>query len=47
MRDIFEKIGDTKGTLDAEIGPINERNGKDTKEEEEIKKRWQVYTKEV
>ena len=46
MRDIFEKIGDTKGTLNAEIGPINERNGKVTTEEE-IKKRWQVYTKEV
>ena len=44
-RDIFKKIVDTKGTLHARMGTIKDRNGKDLKEAEEIKKRWQEYTK--
>ena len=39
-RDLFKKIRDTKGTFHARMGTIKDRNGKDLKEEEEIKKRW-------
>ena len=45
--DLFKKIGDTKGTFHAEMGTIKDRNGKDLTETEEIKKRWQEYTRNV
>ena len=38
-RDLFEKIGDIKGTFHARMGMIKDRNGKDPTEAEEIKKR--------
>ena len=44
MRDLFKKIGDSKGTFHARMGTIKDRNGKDLTEAEEIKKRWQEYT---
>ena len=31
-RDLFKKIGDTKGTFHAKMGTIKERNGKDLRE---------------
>ena len=31
-RDLFKKIGDTKGTFHAKMGTIKERNGKDLTE---------------
>ena len=40
-RDLFKKIGDTKGTLNTKIGKIKERNAMDLTEAEYIKKRWQ------
>ena len=40
-RDLFKKIRDTKGTFDAKMGTMKNRNGKDITEVEEIKKRWQ------
>ena len=40
-RDLFKKIRDTKGTFHAKIGSINNRNGRDLTEAEDIKKRWQ------
>ena len=43
-RDLFKKIRDTKGTFHAKIGTINDRNGMDLTEAEDIKKRWQEYT---
>ena len=43
-RDLFKKIGDTKGIFHAKMGPIKDRNGMDLKEAEDIKKRWQEYT---
>jgi len=43
-RDLFNKIGDIKGTFHAKIGIIKDKNGKDLTEAEEIKKRWQEYT---
>ena len=39
-RDLFKKIGDTKGTLHAKMGTIKGRNGKDLKKADEIEKRW-------
>ena len=46
-REIFKKISDTKGTFQAKMGSIKDRNGKDLREAEEIKKRWQKYTEEL
>ena len=44
-RDLFKKIRDTKGTFHAKMGLIKDRNGMDLTEVEDIKKRWQEYTK--
>ena len=46
-RDLFKKIRDTKGTFHAKMGSIKDRNGMDLTEAEDIKKRWQEYTKEL
>ena len=43
-RDLFKKIGDTKGTFQARMGKIKDRNSKDLTEAEDIKKRWQECT---
>ena len=37
---LFKKITDTKETFYAEVGTINNRNGMDLTEAEDIKKRW-------
>ena len=42
----MKKIRDTKGTFDAKMGTIKDRNGMDLTEAEDIK-RWQEYTEEV
>ena len=39
-RDIFKKIRDTKGTFQAKMGSIKDRNDRDLTEAEDIKKRW-------
>ena len=44
-RDVFKKIRDTKGIFFAKMGSIKDRNGMDLTEAEDIKKRWQEYTK--
>ena len=46
-RDLFKKIRDTKGIFHAKMGSIKDRNGIDLTEAEDIKKRWQEYTKEL
>ena len=46
-RDLFKKIIHTKGTFHAKMGPIEDRNGMDLTEAEDIKKRWQEYTEEL
>ena len=46
-RDLFKKARDTKGTFHAKMGTINDRNGMDLTEAENIKKRWQEYTEEL
>ena len=45
-RDLFKKIRDIKGTFHAMMGTINDRNGMDLTEAENIKKRWQEYIEE-
>ena len=42
-RDLFKKIRDTKGTFHIKMGTIQDRNGMDLTEAEDIKKRWQEY----
>ena len=46
-RNLFEQIGDTKGTFHARMGMIKDRNGMALTEAEDIKKRWQEYTEEL
>ena len=46
-RDLFKKIRDTKGIFHAKKVSIRDRNGMDLTEAEDIKKRWQEYTKEL
>ena len=46
-RDLFKKIGDTKGTFHARMGMKKERNSKDPAEAEEIKNRQQECTEEL
>jgi len=46
-RDFFKKIRGTKGTFHAKMGTIKDKNGMDLTEAEDIKKRWQEYTKEL
>ena len=43
-RDLFKKIRDTKEAFHAKMGTINDRNGMDQTEAEDIKKVWQEYT---
>ena len=45
--DLVKKIRDTKGIFHAKMGSIKDRNGIDLREAEDIKKRWQEYTKEL
>ena len=46
-RDLFKKIRHTKGTSHTKMGTIKDRNGMDLTEAEDIKKRWQEYTKNL
>ena len=46
-RGLFKKIRNTKGTFHAKMGSIKDRNSMDLTEAEDIKKRWQEYTKEL
>ena len=46
-RDLFKKIGDTKGIFHAEMGTIKDRNGMDLTEAEDTKNRWQENTEEL
>ena len=42
--DLSKKTGNIKGIVHARMGTIKDRNGKDLRESEEIKKRCQEYT---
>ena len=47
-RDLFKKIRNTKGMFQVRMNTIKERpKGMDLIEAEEIKDRWQEYTKEL
>ena len=46
-RDLFKKIRDIKGTFHAKMGSINDGNGMDLTEAEDINRRWQEYTEEL
>ena len=46
-KDIFKKIRDTKGTFHAKMSKMNDRNGMDLTEAEDIKKRQHEYTEEL
>ena len=45
--DLFKKIRDNKVIFHAKIGSIKDRNGRDLKEAEDVKKRWQEYKEEL
>ena len=46
-KDLFKKIKDTKGAFHAKMGTIKDRNGRDLRDAEDIKKKWQEYTEEL
>ena len=46
-RDLFKIIRDSKGTFQAKMGTIKDRNCMDLTEAEVIKKRWQEYTEKL
>ena len=46
-RDLFKKIRDDKGTFQAKMDSIKNRNGMGLTEAKYIKKRWQEYTEEL
>ena len=46
-RDLFKKIRDTKGTFQAKMGTIKDRNGMDLSETEDTTKRWKEYTEKL
>ena len=46
-RDLSKKVRDTKGTLHEKMSTVKDRNDTDLTEAEDIKKRWQEYTKEL
>ena len=43
-RDLFKKIR-YQGNIHAKMGSVKDRNGRDLTEAEDIKKKWQEYTK--
>ena len=45
ISDLFKKIRDSQGTFHTKMGSIQDRNGMDLREAEDIRKRWQEYTK--
>ena len=46
-RDLFKKMRDTQGIFHAKMDTINDTNGMDLTEAEDIKKGWQEYTEEL
>ena len=46
-RYLIKKIRDIKGIFHAKMGSVKDRNGRDLREAEDIKKRWQEYTEEL
>ena len=44
--DTFKKIRDIKGKFHAKMGTIEDKNGMDLTEAEDLKKTWQEYIEE-
>ena len=47
IKDLFNKIRQTKGKFHAKMGTIKDRNGKDLREAIYIKTRWQEYIEKL
>ena len=47
LRGCEKGFGFAKGIFHARMGTIKDRNSKDVREAEAIKKRWQEYTEEL
>ena len=45
-RNLFKKIRDIKGKFHAKMGTIEDKNGMDLTEAEDLKKTWQEYIEE-
>ena len=45
--DLLKKIRDIKVTFHEKMGTVKDRNGRNLREAEEIKKRWQEYTEKL
>jgi len=46
-RDFFKKVRDTKGTFDAKMSSIKDRNSMELTEAEDIKKWWEEYIEKI
>ena len=46
-RDLFKKIRDTNGAFHAKMCTIKDRNGMDLTDADDIKKKWQEYTRTI
>ena len=46
-RDFFKKIRDTKGTFQAKMSTIKDKNDMNLMEAEDVKKMWQEYIEEL
>ena len=46
-KDLFKKIRDNKGIFLAKMGTINDKNGMELTEPEDIQKKWEKYTEEL
>ena len=46
-RDLFKKMRDTQRIFHAKMDTINDTNGMDQTEADDVKKRWQEYTEEL
>ena len=46
-RDLFKKIRESKGTFNAKMGLVKDRNGMDLREEKDDNQVWQDYTEQL
>ena len=46
-RDLFKKIRDTKGTFQAKMGSIKDRNGRDLTEAEILRRSGRIHRRSV
>ena len=46
-RGLYKKIRDNKGILHAKMGTINDKNGTELTEPEDIEKRWKIHKRTI